>query len=49
MCTVDGTLIEAAASLKSFKPRDIVGVYYPNEQQVALGAKARTSTRITWN
>ena len=26
----------------------VIGVYYPNERQVALGAKARTAERISW-
>ena len=26
----------------------LIGVYYPNEKAVALGAKARTADRLTW-
>ena len=26
----------------------LIGVYYPNEQQLGLGAKSRASSRITW-
>ena len=26
----------------------LIGVYYPNEKTVALGAKARTADRLTW-
>ena len=26
----------------------LIGVYYPNEQKVALGAKARSADRISW-
>ena len=26
----------------------IIGVYYPNERPVARGAKARSSTQISW-
>ena len=26
----------------------LIGVYYPNEQKVALGAKVRSADRISW-
>ncbi len=26
----------------------LIGIYYPDGEQVALGAKSRISTRITW-
>ena len=45
------SLLKDGAPGKDIGPGEydyVIGVYYPNEDQIALGAKSRGSSQITW-